>query len=85
MGQKTQRDEKEGGERKRLKESFRCRCDLAAEYFNVTAIRGGQGPFGHLPCIMHDEAFRHAMQSRNCPSCTANALCPDRPVLHRGQ
>lgn len=80
MGQRTQRDEKKGGGREWLKESFRCRCDPAAEYFNITAIRGGQAPFGHPPCITCDGAFLRAMQSRNYPSFTANAPCPAGPA-----
>lgn len=59
---------KQEGEEKWLKESFRCRCDPAAEYFHVTAIRGGQAPVGHPPCITCDEASLCAMQSRNHPS-----------------
>lgn len=75
MGQRTQRDEKKGGGRKWLKESFRCRCDPAAEYFNVTAIRGRQAPFGHPPRITRDKTFLCAVQSKNYPSFTANASC----------
>lgn len=81
MGQRTQRDEKKGGRRKLLKESFRCRCDLGAEYFNVTEIRRGRGPFGHLPCILCAETFLRATQSRNYPFFTANALCPAKAAL----
>lgn len=80
MGQRTQRDEKKGGGREWLKKSFRCRCDPAAEYFNITAIRGGQAPFGHPPCMTCDGAFLRAMQSRNYPSFSANAPCPAGPA-----
>lgn len=80
MGQRTQRDEKKGRGRKWLKESFRCRCDPAVEYFNVTVITGGQAHPGHPPCIPHDEAFLCAKQRRKYPSLTANAPCPTGPA-----
>lgn len=73
MGQRTQRDEKKGGGREWLKESFRCRCDPAAEYFNITAIRGGQAPFGHPPCITCEGPF--------CVQCKAEITLPSLQML----
>lgn len=43
-----------------MTESFRCRCDPAAEYFNVIATGGGRAPFGHPPRITRDERKQQA-------------------------
>lgn len=68
---------------KKMKESFRCCCDPAAEYFNVCATREGQAPFGHPLVLWWGLSVCEA--NRNCTSSTANTPSDRTRGCHRGK
>lgn len=66
-----------------MKESFRCRCDPAAEYFNVCAMRRGQAPFGHP--LVSWWGLSVCKANRNHTSSTTNAPLDPTRGCHRGK
>lgn len=68
---------------KKMKGSFRCHCDPAAEYFNVCATGGGQAPFGHP--LVSWWGLSVCKANRNYTSSSAKAPLGQTRGCHRGK